>query len=121
MFVPNSSFHFPKIDVRQFKREGLKHFLWFCYSPTMDGRLSLACILFGHEFAMCSKINLLRTDPVRSFPSAISDFKRHVEGKRKKKDSDRNRTVHKDTSVLIYNVQEKMERNLENVDEMLDR
>ena len=43
------------------------------------------------------------------------------EGKRKKKYSDRNRTLHKDTSALLYSVQEKMERNLEDVDEMLDR
>ena len=64
---------------------------------------------------------MLRTNPVRSSPSAVSDFKRHVEGKRKKKDHDKNRTLHKDTSALLYSVQEKMERNLEDVDEMLDR
>ena len=44
-----------------------------------------------------------------------------MEGKRKKKDHDKNRTLHKDTSALLYSVQEKMERNLEDVDEMLDR
>ena len=54
------------------------------------------CII-GHEFAKGSKVKLLRTDPVRTSPSAVSDFKRHVERKRKKKDSDRNRTPHKDT------------------------
>ena len=32
----------------------------------------------------------------------------------------RNRTPHKDTSALLYSVQEKMERNLEDVDETLD-
>ena len=68
-----------------------------------------------------SKKKLLRRDPVRSAPSAVSDFKRHVEGKRNKKDHDKNRTVHKDTSTLLYSTQEKMERNLEDVDEMLDR
>ena len=87
----------------------------------MDGGFCLACVLFGHEFAKGSKVKLLRTDPVRSSPSAVSDFKRHVEGKRKKKDHDKNRTLHKDTSALLYSVQEKMERNLEDVDEMLDR
>ena len=65
-------------------------------------------------------LKLLITDPVRSSPSAVSDFKRHVEGKRKKKDSDRNRTFHKDTSALLYSVYQKTERNLENIDEMLD-
>ena len=45
----------------------------------------------------------------------------HGEGKRKKKDHDKNRTLHKNTSALLYSVQEKMERNLEDVDEMLDR
>ena len=45
----------------------------------------------------------------------------HVQGKRKKKDSDRNRTLRKDTSALLCSVQEKMERNLEDVDEMLDK
>ena len=82
VFVPNSSFHFPKVDGRQFKREWLKQFPWLCYSPSMDGGFCLACVLFGHEFAKGSKVKLLRTDPVRSSPSAVSDFKRHVEGKR---------------------------------------
>ena len=68
-----------------------------------------------------SKVKLLRTDPVRSLPSAVSDFKRHVEGKRQKKDYDKNRSLHKDTSALLYSVQEKMKRNLEGVDEILDR
>ena len=51
VFVPNSSFHFPKVDERQFKREWLKKFPWLCYSPSMDGGFCLACVLFGHEFA----------------------------------------------------------------------
>ena len=84
----------------------------------MGGGFCLACVLFGHEFA---KVMLLMTDPVRSSSSAVSDFKRHVEGKRKKKDYDKNRTLYKDTSVLLYSVQEKMQRNLVDVDEMLDR
>ena len=33
----------------------------------------------------------------------------------------RKRTLRKDTLALLYSVQEKMERNLEDVDEMLDR
>ena len=121
MFVPNSSFYFSKVDGRQFKREWLKQFPWLFYSLSMDGGFCLACVLFGHEFAKGSKVKLLRTDPVRSSPSAVSDFKRHVEGKRKKKDHDKYRTLHKDTSARLYSVQEKMERNLEDVDEMLDR
>ena len=107
MFVPNSSFHFPKIDGGQFKREWLKQFRWLCYCSSMDGGFCLACVLFGHEFAKVSKAKLLRTDPVRSSSSAVSDFKRHVEGKRKKKDSDRNRTVYKVTSALPYSIQRK--------------
>ena len=87
----------------------------------MDGGFCLACVLFGPEFAKSSKVKLLRTDPVRSTPSAVSDFKRHVEGKRNEKDHNKNRTLHKDTSALLYSVQEKMERNLEDVDEMLDK
>ena len=121
MFSPNSSFYFRKVDGRQFKREWLKQFPWLCYSPSMDGGFSLACVLFGHEFAKGSKVKLLITDPVRSSPSAVSDFKRHSEGKRKKKDHDKDRTLHKDTSALLYSVQEKMEKKLEDVDEMLDR
>ena len=120
MFVSNSSFHFPKVDARQFKGEWLKQFPRLCYSLSEDGGFCCACVLFGHEFAKGSKVKLLRTDPVRSSPSAVSDFKRHVEGKRKNKDRDRNRTLHKDTSVLLYRVQEKIERNLEDVDEMLN-
>ena len=87
----------------------------------MDGRFCLAGVLFGHEFAKGSKVNLLRTDSARSSPSTISDFTRLVEGKRKKKDHDRNRAFHNGTSALLYSIQEKIERNLEDVDEMLDR
>ena len=121
MFVSNTSFHFPKIDARQFKGVWLKQFLWLCYSPSMDGGFCLACVLFCHEFGKRSQAKLFRTDPVRSSPSAVSDFKMHVEGKRKNKYHDKNRTLHKDTSALFYSVQEKMERNLEDVDEVLDR
>ena len=68
-----------------------------------------------------SKVKLLRTDPVRSSPSAVSDFKRHVEGKRRKEYHDSNRTLHKDTSALLQSIQEKMARHLEDVDEMLHK
>ena len=87
----------------------------------MDGEYCLACVLFGHEFVKDSKKMLLRTDPSKLSPSEVSDFKRHVEGKRKKKVSARNRTLHKDTSALFYSVEEKMERNLEGADDILDR
>ena len=79
----------------------------------MDGGFCLSFELLGHEFGKGSKENLLRADPVRSSPNAVSDFKRHVEGKIKKKDSDRNRTLHKVTSALLHSFQEKMERNVE--------
>ena len=62
----------------------------------MDRGFCLACELFGHEFAKGSKVTLLITDHLRSTPSAVSDFKRHLERKRKKKDHDRKRTLHKD-------------------------
>ena len=68
-----------------------------------------------------SKVKLLRTDPVRSSPCAVTDFKRHVEGKRKKKEHDKNINLVKDTSAILYSVQKKMERNLKDVDEILDR
>ena len=74
----------------------------------MDSGFCLACG-FRHEFEKNSKVKLLRTDPVRSSPSAVSDFERHVEGKRKRKNSDRNGTLHKDTSALLYSGQENME------------
>ena len=74
MFVSNSPFHFPNIVGRQFKRVWLKQFSWLCYSPCTDSRFCLACG-FGHEFARNSKVKLLRTDPVRLFLSAVSDFK----------------------------------------------
>ena len=78
-------------------------------------------VLFDHEVARSSKVKLLSRDPVRSSPSAVSDFKRHVDGKRKKKNYDRKRTLHKDTLALLYSVQEKIQRNLDDVDEMLNR
>ena len=99
----------------------MKQFPWLCYSPSIDGVLSLACVLFGHEFVKGSKIKLLRTNPVRSSPSAVSKFKSHVEGKRKKKYHDRNRTLYKNTSALLQSIQEKMARHLEDVDEMLHK
>ena len=69
----------------------------------MDGgSFCLAWVLFSHEFSKGSKVKLLRTGPVGSSPSAVSRFKKHVEEKRKKNDSDRNRTFHKDTSALLY-------------------
>ena len=58
VFVPNSFFHFPKVDGRQFKREWLKQFPWLCYSPSMDGGFCLACVLFGLKFAKGSKVKL---------------------------------------------------------------
>ena len=106
---------------RQFKREWLKQFSWLCYSPSIYVGFYFGCVLFAHEFATGSKVKLLRTDPVRSSPSEVNDFKSYVEGKRKMKDHDKNRTLHEDTSVLLYSVQEKMEIKLEDVDEMLDR
>ena len=121
VFVLNSYFHFLEVDGSQFKRERLKQFQWLCYSLSMDGGICLACVLFCHEFAKGSKVKLWRTDPVRPSPSVVSDFKRHVERKRKRKDLDKSRILYRDTSVLLYSVQEKIERNLEDVDEMLDR
>ena len=99
---------FPKEYGRQFKREWLKQFSWLYYSPSIYGGFYLGCVLFAHEFAKGSKVKLLRTDPARSSPSEDSDFKRHVEGKRKKKDHDKIRILHKDTSALLYSIQEKM-------------
>ena len=93
-----------------------KHGWWILF-----GLCITFCVLFGHEFAKGSKVKLLRTDPVRSAPSAVSEFKRYVEGKRNEKDHDKNRILQKDTSTLLYSTQEKMERNLEDVDEILDR
>ena len=86
----------------------------------MDGGICLACVLIGHEFSKGSKIKLLRTDPARSSPSAVSDFERNVEERRDKKDSHRHIALHKDTSSLLYSVQEKIEGHLEDVDEILD-
>ena len=59
----------------------------------MDGGFCLVCVLFCHEFENGFKAKLLRTDPVRSSSSTVNDFKRHVEGKRKKKDHDNNVTL----------------------------
>ena len=118
MFVPNSSFHFPKVDGNQVKIDWMKQFPWLCYSPSIDGGFCLACALLGHDFAEGSKVNLLRTDPVRPSSSVVSDFKRHVEGKKRKEDHDGNKTLHKDTSVVLYSVPKKMERNSEHGDEM---
>ena len=61
---------------------------------------------------------MLRTDPVSSSPSAVSDFKRHVEGKKKV-------VIEIKLFVRIFQpyfivFRKKMQRNLERFDEMLD-
>ena len=73
-----------------------KHGWWILFSLCIT-----FCVSFGHEFAKGSKVKLLKTDPVRSAPSAVSEFKRHVEGKRNKKYHDKNRILHKDISTLL--------------------
>ena len=71
-----------------------KHGRWIFFYPVY-----YLAIIF--EFSKSSKVKLLRTDPFRSSTIAARDFEMHVEGKRTKKDSERNRNIHKDTSAAF--------------------
>ena len=51
----------------------------------------------------------------------LTILKGMLKEKKKKKDSDRSRAVHKDTLARLHNIKKKLERNVEDVDEMVDR
>ena len=61
---------------------------WFpclCYSPSEDATYCLACVSFGYKFpGKALRIKNLYSQPFRHWPAALSIFKIHVSGKKKK-------------------------------------
>ena len=86
VFVPEKNFRFPG-TTRSFKYEWLLLFPWLCYSPSEDAFYCLSCVLFGHDFpTKAFRIKNLFSQPFRAWPSAVSYFRAHCEGKKKKID-----------------------------------
>ena len=84
--MPEKSFCFPEA-TRSFKYEWLLLFPWLCYSPSEDASYCLSCVLFGNDFpTKVSRVKNLFSQPFRACPSAVSYFKAHCEGKKKKID-----------------------------------
>ena len=55
------------------------------YSPSEDAFYCLSCVLFGHDFpTKASQVKNLFPQPFRAWPIAVSYFKAHCEGKKKK-------------------------------------
>ena len=86
VFVPEKNFRFPE-TIRSFKYEWLLLFLWLCYSPSEDASYCLSCALFGHDFpTKAFRVKNLFSQPLRAWPSLVSYFRAHCEGKKKKID-----------------------------------
>ena len=74
---------FPE-TTRSFKYEWLLLFPWLCCSASEDASYCLSCALFGHDFpTKASCVKNLFPQPFRAWPSAVSHFKGHCEGKKK--------------------------------------
>ena len=77
---------FPE-TIRSFKYGYLLLFPWLCYSPSEDASYCLPCVLFGHDFlAKASRVKNLFSLSFRTWPSTVSYFRAHCEGKKKKND-----------------------------------
>ena len=81
LFVLEKNFCFPE-TTRSFKYEWLLY-----YPPSEDASYCLSCVLFCHDFpTKASRVKNLFSQPFRAWPSAVSYFKAHCEGKKKKID-----------------------------------
>ena len=62
-------------------------FPWLCYSPSEGASYCLSCVLFGHNFSSKAYwVKNLFLQSFRAWPSAVSYFRAHCEGKNKKID-----------------------------------
>ena len=86
VLVPEKSFHSP-VTTRSFKYEWLLLFSWLRYSLREDTSYCLSCALFGHDFlTRASCVKNLFSQPFRAWPSAVSYFRGHCEGRKKRID-----------------------------------
>ena len=84
--MPEKKFRFPE-TTRSFKYEWLLFFPWLCHFPSEDTSYCLSCVLFGHDFlTKASRIKNPSSQPFRAWPSSISYYRAHCEGKKKKID-----------------------------------
>ena len=84
--MPEKNFRFPE-TIRSFKYERLLLFPWLCYSLSEDVSYCLYCVLFGHDFpTKASRVKNLFSQLFRAWPSAVSYFRAHCEGKKEKID-----------------------------------
>ena len=87
VFVPDENFVFPETK-RCFRFEWLKKFLQLCYSPNEDAAYFLSCVSFGYKDpGMTSRVKNLDSRPFRHRSAAVSVFKIHVSGKKKKNET----------------------------------
>ena len=94
VFVPDKNSLFPETE-RYFRFEWLKMFSWFCYSPSEDGAYCLLSVFFGYTFpGITPRVKNSDSQTFRHWPVAVSVFKIHVSGKKKKK-------ILKQTSLAI--------------------
>ena len=78
VFIPDSSYIFPKRNCRSFRIEWLKSFSWLAYSPSLDGAFCLPCILFGNHFPSKNhKLKKLYSEPFCDWRHASSTFLLH--------------------------------------------
>ena len=58
---------------------------WLCYYPCEDASYCLSCVLFGHDFpTKASRVKNLFSQAFRACSGAVSYFRAHCEGKKKK-------------------------------------
>lgn len=78
VFVPETSFKFPKTNGRSFRLDWIKSHPWLCYSPSLDGGFCLSCVLFGDRFhSKLGKIRKLFSEPITHWPDAKAALLRH--------------------------------------------
>ena len=86
LHMPKKNFRFPE-TIRYFKYEWLLLFPWISYSPSEDASYCLSCVLFGHDFpTKATRVKNLFSRSFRAWPSAVSYFIAHCEGKKKRID-----------------------------------
>ena len=87
VFVPSENFVFPETE-RCFGFELLKKFPWLCFPSSEDAAYCLSCALFGYKVpGITLRVENLDSQPFRHWSAAISVFKIHVSGKKKKNET----------------------------------
>ena len=84
--MSEKNFCFPE-TTRSFKYEWLLLFPCLCYSPSEDASYCFFCAFFVHDFpTKASCVKSLFSQRFKTWATAVSDFRAHCEGKKKKID-----------------------------------